>query len=232
MLRVGAGTDSLWIASLARNDTINQSFLDFLFQVQSMVTIYGDRGSGNCLKVLYAANRLGLDHRWVHVDIGKGETRTSEFLAINPAGQIPVVEFDDGRRLAQSNAILLYLARGSDLVPRDPWLEARMMEWLFWEQYSHEPAIAVCRYHKVYLGRTDEQLDNTRVEKGNQALDRMDDHLDGREWLVDGGLTIADVSLVAYTRLAHEGGFDLSSRPAVRRWVAAVENALDIAPGP
>jgi glutathione S-transferase len=184
--------------------------------------------SGNCLKVLYLANRLGLDHDWVDVDILAGETRRPEFLARNPAGQIPVVEFEDGRCLAQSNAILLYLARGSDLVPTEPWWWARMMEWLFWEQYSHEPAIAVCRFQKLYLGKPDGELDPTRVEKGNQALDRMENHLSAHTWLAGEALSVADISLVAYTRLAHEGGFDLATRPSVRRWIVDVERVLGL----
>lgn len=193
-----------------------------------MITIYGDKRSGNCLKVLYIVSHLGIEHRWRDVDILKGETRTPGFLAMNPAGQIPVVELDDGRRLAQSNAICLYLARDSDLVPREPWPTAQMMEWLFWEQYSHEPTIAVCRFQKVYLGMPDEELDRSRVDKGNQALDLMEGHLGERAWLVGNGVTLADVCLVVYTRLAHEGGFDLGGRPAVRRWVESVEKAIGI----
>lgn len=193
-----------------------------------MVTVYGDKRSGNCLKVLYVMNRLGLAYRWHHVDILAGETRTPEFLALNPAGQIPVAEFDDGHCLAQSNAILLYLARDTELVPADSWTAAWMMEWLFWEQYSHEPAIAVCRYHKVYLGRTDGELDPEKVAAGNRALDRLERHFEGHDWLAGDHLSVADISLVAYTRLAREGGFDLSSRPAVRRWIGAVEQVLSI----
>lgn len=193
-----------------------------------MLTIYGDVRSGNCLKVLYLVNRLGLAYRWCHVDILAAETRTPEFLAINPAGQIPVVEFDDGRCLAQSNAILLHLARGTDLVPVDPWTAARMMEWLFREQYSHEPTIAVCRYYEFYLGKTDEELDPEKVTGGNRALDRMERHLENHDWLAGDRLSVADISLVAYTRLAREGGFELSPRPAIRRWIGAVEQTLPI----
>lgn len=193
-----------------------------------MMTIYGDKRSGNCLKVLYLVNKLGLAHNWVDVDILQGETRTRAFLALNPAGQIPVVAFDDGRRLAQSNAILLYLARDSDLIPADPWLYARMMEWLFWEQYSHEPAVAVCRFQMLYLGKSREDLEPGRVEKGELALDQMDTHLAVNTWLTGDALSVADVSLVAYSRLVPEGGFDLSGRPALRRWIGAVERALNI----
>lgn len=193
-----------------------------------MFTIHGDRRSGNCLKVLYLADRLRLTYRWRDVDILAGETRTPAFLDLNPAGQIPVVQFGDGRCLAQSNAIVLHLARGTELMPGDSWQEAKVMEWLFWEQYSHEPNIAVCRYQKLYLGRADDELDPGRVDKGNRALDRMDAHLRDHAWLVGTGLTVADICLVAYTRLAADGGFDLSSRPALRRWIGAVEGELGI----
>lgn len=195
-----------------------------------MLTIYGDSRSGNCLKVLYLVKKLAVGHRWVEIDILKGQTRTPAFLALNSAGQIPVVELEDGRVLAQSNAILLYLARGTDLVPRDAWLEAKMMEWLFWEQYSHEPTIAVCRFQRLYLEMPDAELDRAKVDKGNQALDRLDEHLAGCEWLVGDAPSIADIALVAYTRLAHEGGFDLRSRRAVRRWIASVEALLGLQP--
>lgn len=193
-----------------------------------MITIYGDKRSGNCLKVLYTADKLGIPHDWVDIDIMKGETRAPEFLIRNPAGQIPVMELEDGRCLAQSNAIVMYLAQGSELIPGDPWHQARVWEWLFWEQYSHEPSIAVCRFQKLFLNKRDDELDPDRVKKGNRALDLMEDHLSEHDWLVAESLSVADVSLVAYTRLAHEGGFDLGNRPAVRTWVSNVEHGLGI----
>ena len=107
--------------------------------------IYGDRVSGNCLKVKWTADRLGIPYRWIQTDVRKAETRTPEFLALNPAGQVPMVVLEDGRPLAQSNAIILHLAEGSDLIPGDAYARARMLEWMFWEQYSHEPYIAVVR---------------------------------------------------------------------------------------
>jgi glutathione S-transferase len=194
-----------------------------------MLKIYGDKKSGNCLKVLYLADYLRLEYSWSDVDIMQGETRTEAFLARNPAGQIPLIELEDGRFLSQSNAILLYLARASRLIPADPWLAAKMHEWLFWEQYSHEPAIAVCRFQKVYLGKSDAELEPARVEKGNAALDLMENHLQQAHWLTGAGLTVADISLVAYTRLAHEGGFDLTGRPALCSWIGRVEAELAIA---
>ena len=118
-----------------------------------MITIYGDPISGNCLKVKWTAERLGIPFTWIDVDVTKAQTRTAEFLAINPAGQVPTVVLADGRPLAQSNAIIVHLAEGSPLIPTDPYERARMFEWLFWEQYSHEPYIAVARFQVKYLGR-------------------------------------------------------------------------------
>jgi glutathione S-transferase len=193
--------------------------------------ISGDLGSGNCLKVKYTADHLGRPYTWVPIDIMKGETRTPEFLARFPFGRIPAVELDDGRRLAESNAIIRYLARGSGLLPDDAFTQAMIDELLFWEQYSHEPYVATTRYHIVYLKRTLDQREAWRVERGEAALDTMDRRLlAGRSWLVGETMTIADIALLAYTRLAHEGGFDLSSRPNVRAWIARCEDALGLEP--
>jgi glutathione S-transferase len=194
--------------------------------------IYGDLASGNCLKVKYTADLLRLPYTWVSVDITKGESRIPEFLARNPQGQVPTIELTDGRVLAQSNAIIRYLARGSALLPDDAFLQAKVDELLFWEQYSHEPYIAVCRFHMHYLGRPKEAREPARVERGEAALDLMDKLLAGRDWLVGTTMTIADVALVAYTRLAHEGGFDLAPRAAVRAWIARSEQALGLEPAP
>jgi glutathione S-transferase len=193
--------------------------------------IYGDLGSGNCLKIKYTADRLGLPYAWVPIDIMKGGTQTPEFLQRFPRGRIPAVEFADGRRLAESNAIIRYLARGSALLPDDAFVQAKIDEWLFWEQYSHEPYVATTRYHMVYLERSADQREAWRVERGEAALDLMERHLlAGRSWLVGETITIADIALLAYTRLAHEGGFDLSSRPNVRAWIARCEGALGLQP--
>ncbi len=195
-----------------------------------MFTIYGDRQSGNCLKVLYVARHLGLDHDWVDVDVLDGGSRTAESLARNPAGQVPYVVFEDGRVLAQSNAILLYLGDGTPLVPADPWARALVHQWLFWEQYSHEPAIAVCRFEMFYLGKPATERDAARVQKGEAALDLMDATLAKQARMAGEALTVADIALLAYTRLAHEGGFDLEARTNVRRWIGEVEAELAIAP--
>jgi len=195
-----------------------------------VMRVYGDRRSGNCLKVAYTADRLGIPYDWIDVDIAKGETRTEAFLAMNPAGQMPVVVLDDGRPLAQSNAIIRYLARGSTLLPSDAFEQAKVDEFLFWEQYSHEPYVAVCRYHMVYLGRTAAERDADKVARGEKAIDFLERALTGRTWLVGDHMSVADISLLAYTRLAPEGGFDLMPRPAVRHWIARCEAELGLAP--
>jgi glutathione S-transferase len=192
--------------------------------------IYGDINSGNCLKVKYTADHLGLPYEWIEVDITKGESRTDEFLSRSPMGQVPVVEFEGGRSLAQSNAIIRHLARGSSLLPDDAFAQAKMDELLFWEQYSHEPYIATTRYHIVYLKRTLAQREGWRVERGEKALDLMERMIDGRDWFVGDTMTVADIALLAYTRLAHEGGFDLGSRPGVRRWISRCEDSLNLQP--
>lgn len=194
--------------------------------------LYGDRISGNCLKVQYTADCLGLPLAWEDVDILKGETRTPDFLALNPAGQVPVLLLDDGRTLAQSNAIIDYLATGSALLPEAPYDQARVREWLYWEQYSHEPYVAVCRFHMHYQGKSAAGREPWRVARGEAALDHLEAALNGRDWLAAGRFSIADIALLAYTRLAHEGGFDLAPRPRVRAWIRRCEDRLGLAPAP
>ena len=191
--------------------------------------IYGDLNSGNCLKVKWTAEYLGLPFTWQPVDMMAGETRTARFLERFPFGQIPAIAFDDGRTLAQSNAIIRYLAHASPLLPDDAFAEAKVSEWLYWEQYSHEPYIGVCRFHMVYEGQPKETREAWRVERGEAALDLMERHLTGRDWFVEPDMTIADISLLAYTRVAHEGGFDLSTRPQLRSWIGRAETELSLA---
>jgi glutathione S-transferase len=190
--------------------------------------VYGDSRSGNCLKVKWVARRMGVPIEWREVDIMTGATRTPEYLAMNPAGQVPTVILEDGRPLAQSNAIMLHLAEGSDLIPRDAYERAKMLEWLFWEQYSHETTIAVARYRMLFLGQTKDELDPKLVERGAAALARLELGLEDGPFLVGGRLSLADVALVAYTRVAHDGGFDLADYPRVQAWVGRVEKALKI----
>jgi glutathione S-transferase len=195
-----------------------------------VMKIFGDFGSGNCLKVKYTADYLRLPYSWHELDILKGETHTPQFLARFPLGRIPAVEFDDGRRLAESNAIIRYLARGSALLPEDGFVQAKIDELMFWEQYSHEPYVATTRYHVVYLKRSLDQREAWRVERGEAALDLMEQMLSDRSWLVGNAMTVADIALLPYTRLAHQGGFDLAARRNVRRWIAGCEHALGLGP--
>ena len=193
-----------------------------------MLTLYGDSGSGNCLKVKFIADRLGIPLKWVEINVVGGETRTPQFLAMNPAGQVPTVVFDDGRTLAQSNAIMLHLAEGADLIPTDAFDRALMMQWLFWEQYSHETAIAVRRYHKKFLKKSEEEIDPALMPKCERALGVMENHLASRRYFVAECLSLADIALVAYTRFAHEAGLDLKSWPRVRAWVQRIEQDLGL----
>ena len=190
--------------------------------------VYGDSISGNCLKVKWTADHLGLAYDWVETGVLTGETRTAEFLGINPAGQVPVVILADGRPLAQSNAIILHLAEGSALIPADAYQRGRMFEWLFWEQYSHEPYIAVARFKMKYLGEPQSSLEPRLVERGAAALARLEAALSASAFLAGDQVSLADVSLVAYTRMAGDGGFDLSLYPQVQAWIGRVEQALDI----
>ncbi len=176
----------------------------------------------------WVCDRLRIPYRWIDIDTMKGETRTPEFLKLNSAGQVPTVELDDGRTLAQSNAIIRYLARGSDLIPADAYAAARMDEWLFWEQYSHEPYVAVCRFQMVYLRKPASELDPDKVKRGYAALTRMEQHLAAERFLVGNAFSLADLSLLAYTRVAHEGGFDLAGYPSVRRWIGECETILGL----
>ncbi len=194
--------------------------------------IYGDQISGNCLKVKWTADLLGINYQWLETDILAGESRTDEFLALNPAGQVPTVVLPGHEVISQSNAIILYLARKckSALIPADDLAYGLMLQWMFWEQYSHEPTIAVRRFHKHYLKKSDNELDPKLLEKGNAALLLMDNELSCRGYFVGSTLTAADIVLVAYTRVAPEGGFNLSSYPNLVAWISRVETDLGIKP--
>jgi glutathione S-transferase len=197
----------------------------------SRYKIYGDCRSGNCLKVRWTADLLGVDYEWIEIDVSSGTTRTEEFLKLNPAGQAPCLVLPDGRTLAQSNAIIIYLATVHDgeLVPEDAFERAKVNEWLFWEQYSHEPYIAVRRWQKSFLGKKDDEIDPRLLANGRRALGQMSVQLGATSYIAGERLTVADIALVAYTRVAHEGGFDLDDFPNLRRWITHVERDLSIA---
>lgn len=190
--------------------------------------IYGDVQSGNCLKVKFLAEHLNLKYEWVETDLLNGETRSEEFLLKNPFGQVPIVEFDDGRVIAQSNGILRFLARGTDLLPSDVFLQAKVDEWLFWEQYSHEPYIAVSMFQMFYLKKKKEERELWRVERGEKALDLLNQHLTNHDWLVGDKLTIADIALFAYTHRCYLGGFQLEERLSVRSWLNRCHEELKV----
>lgn len=187
-----------------------------------MMTLYDFLESGNGYKVRLLAAYLGLPYRWVAKDILKGETRTPEFLALNPNGRIPALALDDGTVLAESDAILFYLAEGTPFLPDDRLGRAQVLQWMFFEQYSHEPYVAVLRFWHHFLEMTPQlkaQIPDKEA-RGYAALDVMERHLSDREWFVGDRCTIADIALYAYTHVADEGGFDLGRYPAIGRWMA------------
>jgi glutathione S-transferase len=194
------------------------------------ITLYGSSDSGNCLKPKWVADHLGIPIEWVEVSAFDGSTRKPEFLAINPAGQVPVAVFADGRTLSQSNAIMTYLADKSSLIPSDAFARAKMFEWMFWEQYSHEPYIAVRIARLHYLKKREDELDPALLTRGNAALERMELGLKDKSYFVGDTLSLADIALVAYTRKAHLGGFGLSRFPAVQAWIQRVETDLVLPP--
>lgn len=186
--------------------------------------VYGDLISGNCYKVKLVMNLLNIAHAWIHTDILSGDTHTTSFKLKNPNGKIPLLELDDGRCLSESNAIINYLAHGSHLVPDEPFLRARVQQWQFFEQYSHEPYIAVARYINKYLKLPAERVleYHAKQEGGHKALAVMEQQLSGHLFIAGDSLTTADISLYAYTHVAGEGGFDLAIYPAIRQWLARV----------
>lgn len=190
-----------------------------------MLTVYGMKASGNCYKVQLLLELLGHPYRWVEVNSAAGETRTPEFLAKNPNGRVPLLELEDGRRLPESNAILCFLAEASPFLPKDAFARAQVLQWLFFEQYSHEPYVAVARFICGWLPEDHPrraELPRLR-ERGHQALAVMEQHLAGQHYFVGDRCTVADLALYAYTHKAADGGFDLAPYPALRAWLARVE---------
>ena len=190
-----------------------------------MYKVYGDIMSGNCYKVKLLMSLLAVEHEWIHVDILAGETRSASFRLKNPNMKIPVLDLDDGRYLWESNAILNFLADGTPLLPEDAFARARVLQWQFFEQYSHEPYIATARFINKYLGlpREREVEYYAKQEGGRKALSLMDQQLGESGYMTGDFFTIADISLYAYTHVAHEGGFDLGAYNNIRRWINDIE---------
>ena len=186
--------------------------------------IYGDIFSGNCYKLKLACALLSIPHDWVAVDILKGESIIESFLAMNPAGKIPVLETDDGEFLTESNAILYYLAHDTELWPDDKLGQTRVLQWQSFEQYSHEPNIAVARFIVKYLNspKAREEEYQSKIKPGYRALDVMEKTLSQQPFLVGEAMSIADISLYAYTHVAHEGGFDLSGYSGINAWLKRI----------
>ena len=187
--------------------------------------IYGDIYSGNCYKLKLICSLLDIEHEWIPVDILRGETREDSFLTLNPNGQIPVCVTADGEVLSESNAILYYLAADSDYWPRERLAQTRVLQWQFFEQYTHEPTIAVARFIKRYQGlpAEREQEYQSKLKGGYRALDLMEQHLSHNRFMVGESCSIADISLFAYTHVAGEGGFDLAAYAALRAWLERIE---------
>jgi glutathione S-transferase len=189
-----------------------------------MLKVYGMSSSGNCHKVKLALTQLARPFDWIEIDSVKGETRTPAYLAMNPNGKVPVLEIEPGLYLPESNAILWYLAEGAHLLPDGQLERAQVLQWMFWEQYSHEPYIAVARFILKYLGKPAEHAARFEscLKPGKAALDLMESHLTGRDFFVGEAYSIADIALYAYTHVADEGGFDLAPYPAIRAWLDRV----------
>ncbi len=190
-----------------------------------MLRLYKFFSSGNCYKIRLLLTQLEIPFESIELNILKGETRTPEFLSKNPNGRIPVLETESGQFLAESNAILFYLSEGTDLLPNDRFERAKVLQWLFFEQYSHEPYIATSRFWISILGKAEEYKEalNQKREPGYAALTVMEKHLTNCNFFVGERYTIADIGLFAYTHVADEGGFDLTRFPAIQDWIERVK---------
>jgi glutathione S-transferase len=185
-----------------------------------MLKLYEYASSGNCYKIRLLLNQLEITYQRIPIDILKGESHTAEFLAMNPVGKTPVLEIKPRQYLAESNAIICYLADGTDFLPIDKWERAQVMQWLFFEQYSHEPNIATVRFW-IAIAKITEQKREAIVQKqelGYAALQVMERHLEKHDYLVANRYTIADIALYAYTHVAEEGNFDISKFSAILAW--------------
>lgn len=189
-----------------------------------MYRVYGDQHSGNCYKVRLVMQHLALPHEWTEISVLSGDTRTPTFLQRNPNGKIPVLELEDGTCLAESNAIICFLADNSALIPTARLERARMLQWLFFEQYSHEPSVASARFIMRYLNTPAERRQDLadRQREAHVALAVMEQQLVTTDFMAGDRFTLADIALYAYTHVAHEGGIDLSGYPAINVWLARV----------
>lgn len=187
--------------------------------------VFGDIQSGNCYKIKLLLSFLNLEYEWIHIDTLEGGTSTLAFQKMNPNGKIPLLETSDGRYLSESNAILNYLAEGSEYLPQDHFDKAKVLQWQFFEQYSHEPYIAVARYIKKYLGLPEGRQEEYKAKQmgGHKALSIMNEQLAKTSYLVGEQLTIADISLYGYTHVSHEGGFDLDNYPNIEGWIQRIQ---------
>lgn len=187
--------------------------------------IYGDIQSGNCYKVKLLTSLLGIEHEWIAVDILAHDTQTPAYLQKNPNGKIPLLELDDGTFISESNAILNYLASDTSLVGTCPFTKAKVLQWQFFEQYSHEPFIAVARFIAKYLGLPKERKAEyvAKQSGGHKALKVMEEQLKLTPYLVGSELTIADITLYAYTHVADEGGFNLCEYPLIGQWMSRIQ---------
>lgn len=190
-----------------------------------MLKLYGQSASGNCHKVRLLLTQLQIPYRWQEVDILKGEAQTQSFLGMNPVGQVPTLEIAPGKYLTESNAILCYLAEGTRYWSNDHYLKAQTLSWLFFEQYSHEPYIAVARFICKLLPEGNARMEELpRLhERGNKALQIMQQHLTVNTFFVENQYSIADIALYAYTHCAEDGGFELDRYPAIKSWLGRVE---------
>jgi len=190
-----------------------------------MIKIYGDLLSGNCYKIKLLLAFLKKEHQWIHINILEGESQTDDYLKMNANGKIPLLELESGAYLSESNAILNYLAEDSIYLPDDPWFRAKVLEWQFFEQYSHEPYIAVARYIAKYLGlpKDKENEYQAKQQGGHRALKVMETRLADNDFFVGESLSIADIALYGYTHVAYEGGFNLNSYPAIQKWLTRIE---------
>ena len=196
------------------------------------IKLYGDSRSGNCYKQQLVCAELGIDYDWQEVDVMSGETRSDAFLAMNANGRVPLLELPDGRHLPESNAIVWYRAAGSELVPEVTYAAADVLRWMFFEQYSHEPYIAVSRFIMKFEGSPPARQAELEAKQagGHNALEVMERQLAGHSFVANDRYSIADIALYAYTHVAHEGGFSLRSYPSINDWLGRIAARANYVP--